>query len=401
MSTLQKPTHRKHSRYHDYSDRCIYHVTIVCSDRVPILGRVVGESAERAHVEFTPLGMEVYKEIQDIPAVMERKGCSVQVLASVVMPDHVHFVLYVKERMPMKMGLIIRGFKQGCNKQLRRWLEMAEEERGRGRMEAWLGKPACENRDADTLNVDSCHLENRDAGTLNAGSCHLEDRDAGCNTRTLNVDSFRSLSPREAFLRFLHTLRSPRILTQHALFEDDFDETILRRKGQLDTMMRYVHNNPLHRWQKQHHPNLLIPIRGIMIAGKSYDAIGNVNLLSLNRHQVWVRSRWTDEVRRTYKNDCVIKARQGYALVSPFISPHEAAVRDHCLKEGHSIIQLVDNGFSNYTQCPGGLYDYCVNGQVLILVLSETPHIDRKQGISRSECVALNSLASDICERDV
>lgn len=375
MNTPQKPTHRKHSRYHDYSSRCIYHVTIVCSDRVPILGRIAGESAERAHVEFTPLGMEVCKEILDIPAVMARKGCSVQVLASVVMPDHVHFVLYVKEQLPMKMGLIIRGFKQGCNKQLRRWLEMAEEEKREGRLgkqgEDRLGKPVWENRDA------------------------------GNNARALNAAPVQSLSPRESFLRFLlHTLRSPRILTQHALFEDDFDETILHHKGQLDTMMRYVHNNPLHRWQKQHHPNLLIPIRGIKIAGRTYDAIGNVNLLSLNRHQVWVRSKWTDEVRRNYKNDCVIKARRGYALVSPFISPHEAAVRDHCLKEGHSIILLTDNGFSNYTQCPGGLYDYCINGQVLILVPSDFPHIDRKQGISRSECMLLNSLATDICEND-
>ena len=30
-------------------------------------------------------------------------------------------------------------------------------------------------------------------------------------------------------------------------------------------------------------------------------------------------------------------ARTGYALVSPFISQHEAAVRDVCLKEGHSV----------------------------------------------------------------
>lgn len=392
MNTPQKPTHRKHSRYHDYSSRCIYHVTIVCSDRVPMLGRMSGESAESAHVEFTPLGMEVCKEIQDIPAVMARKGCSVQVLASVVMPDHVHFVLYVKEPMPMKMGLIIRGFKQGCNKQLRRWLEMAEEERKDGRLgkgsEGGLEKPTWENRDDANY-----------ALTANAAAIHPDTR---AYARTLNVVPGQSLSPRESFLRFLnHTLRSSRILTKHALFEDDFDETILRRKGQLDTMMRYVHNNPLHRWQKQHHPNLLIPIRGIKIAGRSYDAIGNVNLLSLNRQQVWVRSRWTDEVRRTYKNDCVIKARRGYALVSPFISPHETAVRDYCLSEGHSIIQLVDNGFSDYTQCPGGLYDYCINGQVLILVPSDFPHIDRKRGISRSECVLLNSLASDICEKDI
>lgn len=183
--------------------------------------------------------------------------------------------------------------------------------------------------------------------------------------------------------------------------EADYDETRLRRKGQLSAMIRYVHNNPAHRWMKQHKPQWLKPMRGIMISGRSYDAIGNINLLGLPRWQVFVRSRWTEEQRRDYKNNCVIKARNGYALVSPFISPHEAQVRDFSLKEGHSVIVLSDNGFTDFTQCPGGLYDYCVNGQVLILVASNIPHIERKAAISRKECMQLNSMAEEICAEGV
>ena len=202
----------------------------------------------------------------------------------------------------------------------------------------------------------------------------------------------------DAFLKQLASLSSQRIKVGHALFEDDFDETRLRRKGQLKAMIAYVHKNPMHRWQKQHHPQWLIPMRGIMIAGRSYDAIGNLTLLALSRHQVHVRSRWTDDEKRMYKNSCVVMARKGCALVSPFISPHEAAVRDVCLREGHSVIVLADNGFSDYTQCPGGLYDYCVNGQVLVLVPSEMPRAERRGIISRQECVALNEMAKMICE---
>ena len=163
-------------------------------------------------------------------------------------------------------------------------------------------------------------------------------------------------------------------------------------------MIAYVHKNPMHRWQKQHHPQWLIPMRGIMIAGRSYDAIGNLTLLALPRHQVHVRSRWTDDEKRMYKNSCVVMARKGCALVSPFISPHEAAVRDVCLREGHSVIVLADNGFSDYTQCPGGLYNYCVNGQVLVLVLGELGRTERKSTICRQECVALNEMAREISE---
>ena len=150
--------------------------------------------------------------------------------------------------------------------------------------------------------------------------------------------------------------------------------------------------------QRQHHREWLMPMRGIMVAGRSYDAIGNLTLLALPRHQVHVRSRWTDEEKRVYKNNCVVMARKGYALVSPFISPHEAAVRDVCLKEGHSVIVLADNGFSEFTQCPGGLYEYCVNGQVLVLAQSELGRIERKGAISRQECLALNDRAQEIAE---
>lgn len=49
----------------------------------------------------------------------------------------------------------------------------------------------------------------------------------------------------------------------------------------------------------------------------------------------------------------------GMDVARCIIMSHEAAVRDLCLKEGHYIIQIVDNGFLNYSTCPGGLFEYC------------------------------------------
>lgn len=365
---LSKPTHRKHNPWHDYHEACIYHITLVCSDRVPVLGKIVGESVEKAHVVFTPLGKEVAHAIQDIPYKEFHKGNDVQILAAVTMPEHLHFVLYVRKPMKEKMGTIIRGFKQGCNKALRRWLERA-------------GMYSQEM--ANSSNCDARLSTSEVYGSVQSLS---------------GAESFPYSEEELAFLRQLRSISSPRLLQSHALFEEDFDETRLIRRGQLSTMIAYVHNNAKHRWLKSRHRNLLIPMRGIDINGRLYDGIGNVNLLALPRHQVWVRSRWTDEERRNYKNGCIIKARQGAALVSPFISPHEAAVRDVALKEGHSVIVITDNGFTDFTQCPGGLYDYCVNGQVLILVPSSVPHLDYKHGITREECVKMNEIAKEICE---
>lgn len=435
---MVKPTHRKHLAYHDYRERCIYHITLVCSERKKLLGRVVGDSVDEARCELTPLGVEVAKAIQGIPGCAAGRGDDVQVLAAVCMPEHVHFVLYVRERMKDKVGVVIRGFKQGCNKALKRWLEMSEARYGNGgvnggvvgeleKFETPNGKTneekvageMCGVRAGDGRACEMCGVRAEDgrvgemrgvrAGDGRVGEMRgvcAEDgrvgRDGGVakdGGRYGDVGGWGPFSPSriDAFLRQLMSLSSARIKSQHALFEPDFDETRLRRKGQLRAMIDYVHNNPVHRWQKQRNPGWLVPIRGIMIAGRRYDGIGNVNLLGLSRWQVHVRRAWDDDARRRYMNECVVKARNGSALVSPFISQHEAAVRDFCLSEGHSVIVLVDNGFAEYAQCPGGLYDYCVNGQVLVLAASELGHEDRKGAISREECVWLNGLAEEIC----
>lgn len=422
---MVKPTHRKHLAYHDYRERCIYHITLVCSERKKLLGRVVGDSVDEARCELTPLGVEVAKAIQGIPGCAAGRGDDVQVLAAVCMPEHVHFVLYVRERMKDKVGVVIRGFKQGCNKALKRWLEMSEAKYGNGgenggvvgeleKFETPNGKTNEEKVAGEMCGVCAGDGRAGEMRGVRAGDGRVgemcgvraEDgrvgRDGGVakdGGRYGDVGGWGPFSPSriDAFLRQLMLLSSARIKSQHALFEPDFDETLLRRKGQLRAMIDYVHNNPVHRWQKQRNPGWLVPIRGIMIAGRRYDGIGNVNLLGLSRWQVHVRRAWDDDARRRYMNECVVKARNGSALVSPFISQHEAAVRDFCLSEGHSVIVLVDNGFAEYAQCPGGLYDYCVNGQVLVLAASELGHEDRKGAISREECMWLNGLAEEIC----
>lgn len=432
---LVKPTHRKHLPYHDYRGRCVYHITLVCSGREQVLGRIVGDISAEARCELSPLGLDVARAIQEIPAHEREKGNDVQILAAVCMPDHIHFVLFVRQRMKDRLGMIIRGFKQGCNKKLRRWLEMSEERygSGKGSVLGGLGKPETPNGAAWGCSCEGAGVRAR--GGAREGACEGNREragvragvgvgvgthaDAGMGGRARAMSGVAVEPVRmsltgclwtdglgvagtplgiDAFLKQLASLSSQRIKVGHALFEDDFDETRLRRKGQLKAMIAYVHKNPMHRWQKQHYPQWLIPMRGIMIAGRSYDAIGNLTLLALPRHQVHVRSRWTDDEKRMYKNSCVVMARKGCALVSPFISPHEAAVRDVCLREGHSVIVLADNGFSDYTQCPGGLYDYCVNGQVLVLVPSEMPRAERRGIISRQECVALNEMAREISE---
>ena len=102
-----------------------------------------------------------------------------------------------------------------------------------------------------------------------------------------------------------------------------------------------------------------------------------------------------DQELRDYKNGCVLKARQAVVMVSPFISPDEKQVMQVLLKEQRLFILLTDNGFRDYYKPTDTLFGACAAGRLLIL--SPWPYDGEKRHISRADCVALNEMASEIC----
>ncbi len=98
--------------------------------------------------------------------------------------------------------------------------------------------------------------------------------------------------------------------------------------------------------------------------------------------------------RLATKNSCVLSARQGAVMVSPFISDHEKQVMQVLLREHLPFIYLVDNGFRDYYKPSDALFDACAAGRVLIL--SPWPYDATKRHISRADCVALNTMAEEI-----
>ena len=49
--------------------------------------------AATAKVELTPLGYDISKAIQSIPEEWGKKGIKAKILAKIVMPEHIHFIL--------------------------------------------------------------------------------------------------------------------------------------------------------------------------------------------------------------------------------------------------------------------------------------------------------------------
>lgn len=176
----------------------------------------------------------------------------------------------------------------------------------------------------------------------------------------------------------------------------------MSRRGQLQTMIRYVQMNPQRLATKRLMPDYFRVQDNIEIAGRMYCGVGNADLLQRARYMpVHVRHTMVDEAEhgdnkrlRDYMNGCVLAARKGAVMVSPFISKQEQAVMEVLLKEGLPFIYIADNGFRDYYKPQDSLFDAVANKQVLIL--SPWEYDPLKKHVSRAECVEMNKMAEEI-----
>ena len=104
----------------DYKAPCIYSITIAIAERRSMaLGRLVidndggGDPAKvAAHVEQTAAGRAVDAEWRRMGDFTP----AIRPLAIQIMPDHIHIILRVTERLARPLGQIIAGFKTGSSK---------------------------------------------------------------------------------------------------------------------------------------------------------------------------------------------------------------------------------------------------------------------------------------------
>jgi len=335
----------------------IYHVTMVVSSREPLLGELIipDNNPKQARVERTELG----KAIVHILAQISVRHPEVRLLQYCLMPDHVHAVLYVTREMPVGIGTVVRGFWQGAKK---------------------IGREF-------SLKVLSFNADN------------IRDNEQNCNPISDNEQNRNPIRDNEQN----HTPTSDNEQAPNSIFTEKPFIRPLSHRGQLNAMMRYVKMNPQRLATKRLMPGFFRVQEGIEIAGRTYRGVGNIALLQAERYApVHVRRTMVEEAEhgdnkrlRDYMNGCVLDARNGSVMVSPFISQQEKAVMDVLIKEKHPFIYIADNGFRDYYKPSDGLFDAVAEGHVLIL--SPWEYDAGKKHVTRAECVEMNRMAEDIC----
>ena len=350
---------------HDYEARRMYLITITVEGRRPLLGHLAGDpqvahGAEGApHIVLSPLGQAVEEACLSIITFHPE----VQVVALQLMPDHLHGILFVRERMPQHLGHIIKGFKAATNKAYRE-----------------LVCPAVPSA-ASAPTVPSAAASVASAA-LSVPSAAMVSQRTGEVQHPLRPDGKRdrSLDDRK------HGL----------LWSIGYTDGILDNEGQLQRWIAYLRDNPRRLLMKRQRPDLFRVQRNLQVGGEVFSAIGNRYLLERPvRLQVMCSRRLTDAEIEEKKAYFLEQARQGAVLVSPSISKGEKAVMRAAFEAGYPLILLQENGFTDLAKPGGKRFDACAEGRMLILAPWE--HHNERCLIRRDQCLTLNDMAAMIC----
>ena len=331
-----KPSMMRRRIGHDYASRCVYLVTMTTEGRRPLLGTLVGRadaptgSADAPHVVLTPLGERVRQAWMN----NETYYPGVRVLATMVMPDHLHGILFFKEAGKVDLGKVIRGFKAGCNKAYREIMGLPRGGSIEGRGD--------------------------EGGGGIEGRGEKRDREHGM------------------------------------LWAPEYNDHILEGAGELERWRNYLRDNPRRLAVRWEHPEFFRVTFILTVAGRTYSAIGNRFLLDYPRKmEVQCSRRLTKEEIEAVVNEKLAMAREGVVLVSPRISEGEKAVMDAALEARLPLVFLSPRGFNEYSRPGHRYYEACAEGRFLIL--APWPYQNRETPLTRQMCLELNAMAREIC----
>jgi len=400
---MKYPAHRPRCKGHDYYERGIYLITIVVRNRDRLFGEL-NMDVEHPGVNLTPIGRGVLEEWEQTADIQRQQNRHVTILGKVVMPDHFHGVLFVEERMDVSVGHIISGFKAACTHR-------------------WRLLTGCEQESTDGCEqpctaADGNAQDASDEAVLGYQPCMADD-----------VDLHRmSKRQRQRYYATLPRERQP-------LFDDNYDDTCLIGRNQLEAMIGYVKDNPRRAILKRKYPEFMQRRLCITINGTvRYAAFGNLLLLrNPMKQQVFCHrmarvGQLNEEERQRYgyvgsyppdaksrmpyveteawtrDRDAWIRfAQNGGVLVTPGISPGERDMKNIAINCRLPLIHLQAEPITADFKPEGERFYACAEGSLLILA----PWVDDLNGMpSLTGAVVatrydrfhnMNRLAGEIC----
>lgn len=334
----------------DYKSPCIYQITIALADRSSeTLGRLVIDSdgegdpiQVEAHVELTAAGRAVEAEWRRMGELTP----AIRPLEIQIMPDHIHGILRVTERLARPLGQILAGFKTGSSK-------------------AATGAPGFWSEGfQDTILFREGQLENM--------FCYLRD-----NPRRLAV--------KRLYRRFFTVKRDLKIgLTPNKL--DGANGAAKAEK--LIAHFEAIGNEAL----------LKAPTIYQIQCSRAYLAYKRVAKpgggLKIARDEAGrpIVERETPEFGEKLKM-LLAMAEKGAVLISPCVSDGEREIARRALEANAKLITLSNKGFSPLFKPSGRAFDNASEGRLLMLAPAGWPYCPSEKKMTRLDACAMNRIA--------
>ena len=399
-------TMKRRTPSHNYCDKGTYMLTLVVDGRMPLFGTlkddgrlplsgplkgdgrmplsgplkgvelVPSAAADAPRVVLSPLGEAIRdREIAKISAVYPM----VEVWKLCIMPDHLHIIVRVKEKLPegKHLGHVVSGFMTGCT---RAWWALVEE----GKMPPF-GKPKGTEGSASAPAGSASALAL--GASVPSGSVPPGPGSA--------LGAGGSASPLGASVPAGSPAGGASAAPRPSLFEKGYNDKILLRPGQLDNWKRYLDDNPRRLAIKRQCPDYFTIMQHITIGEWSCQMVGNRFLLTVpDCAAVIVHRADSDQEFAQKKARWLALGEMGGVLVSAAIATREKEVMREAMDRGYRLILLRENGFPPLYKPAGESFMACSEGRLLQISPWEY-HMQRKT-ISREQCLILNRLAEEI-----
>ena len=385
------PSMHRRSDSHDYRSRRFYLITMAVSPRWPLLGTLASsedtctaDDTVEAHIELSPLGEAVLSAWQQIPFVYPQ----VSIVQHVIMPDHIHGILYVREDTTFHLGQVIKGFKTGCNKSLRLLVEEARKAQLQSQINAdGSAAPSVVPSVSAAVPVVSAAAPSASAAVPGVVVSPFQ-------RLLLSWAATLSQHTRKEHTRKQQTKGGQPATGLH-LWEKGYNDKILFNYSTLDKWKAYLSDNPRRLAIRRLHPDYFRVRFGITVAGRQYAAIGNRMLL---RHpeiiQVQLSRHFTDDELAVRVEALLRQARHGAVLISPAISKGEQMVMRRAMDENLPLIFITPWGFNTFSKPGHQYYEACAAGRFLMLAPWE--HHNHRIPLTREMCLQLNAMAAEI-----
>lgn len=374
----------RRSNYKNYELPGIYHITLKAAEalRSPF-GKVVGKidkpdgDPEAPSVALTPVGEMVEQELlHSISAHYPM----VEVQDHIIMPEHMHFIVQVKRRIMNRegrsahLGMIIAGYKKGCN---RRYWELTVQTAN------WQGEPAstCAGRLA---RPDKRPPSNGTSGRqplFSEGYCDVMPIDEA------QLEQQRAYIKDNPRSRLMRTSNRAWLQPQRGGINTALKLSAL--KGYLQRECAPSQLTPETLAALQHH---LLLADGLIAC----DSYGNRKLLSQQCLPVVCHRKDARRIAQQQER-CLDAAKAGAVLVSPRIAKGEQAIIDEAVNHGYPVILIADNGFPEVFHPSAERIERCANGQLLLVTPWEYHYRLKDEGITVAECKTMNCLAQALC----